>query len=31
MFSERTFRERLMQAPDAATVADVFRDWKSAA
>ena len=31
MFSERTFRERLMQAPDAATVAGVFRDWNSAA
>jgi len=31
MFSERTFRERLTQALDAATVADVFRGWKSAA
>ena len=31
MFSERVFRERLMQAPDAATVDSVFRDWKSAA
>ena len=31
MFSERMFRERLMQAPDVATVDSVFRDWKSAA
>ena len=31
MFSERSFRERLMQAPDAATVAGVFRDWNSTA
>jgi PTS system nitrogen regulatory IIA component len=31
MFSERTFRDRLTQAPDAQTVADVFRGWKSAA
>ena len=31
MFSERAFRDRLTQAPDAATVAGVFRDWNSAA
>jgi PTS system nitrogen regulatory IIA component len=30
MFSERTFRNRLTQAPDAAALADVFRDWKPA-
>jgi PTS system nitrogen regulatory IIA component len=27
MFSDRMFREQLMTAPDAATVADIFRDW----
>ena len=27
MFSERAFRERLAQAPDAPAVADVFRGW----
>ena len=31
MFSERMFRERLMQAPDVAAVDSVFRNWKSAA
>ena len=31
MFSERTFRERLAQAPDAAAVADVFSGWSPAA
>ena len=31
MFSERTFRERLSQAQDAQTVADVFSGWRSAA
>jgi len=30
MFSERTFRERLTQAPSAAALADVFRNWQSA-
>ncbi len=30
MFSERNFRHRLMQAPDAAALADVFRDWQPA-
>ena len=30
MFSERTFRERLTQAPSAAALADVFRDWQPA-
>jgi PTS system nitrogen regulatory IIA component len=31
MFSERAFRDQLTQAPDAETVAAVFRGWKSAA
>lgn len=31
MFSERTFRNRLTQAPDAAALAAVFRDWQPAA
>src|SRR5204863_9588411 len=31
MFSERTFRDQLTQARDAQTVANVFRDWRSAA
>jgi nitrogen PTS system EIIA component len=31
MFSERTFRDRLAQAPDAAALADVFRTWKAPA
>ena len=30
MFSERTFRERLTQAPSAAALFDVFRNWQSA-
>ena len=30
MFSERAFRDRLAQAPDAAAVADVFRTWNPA-
>lgn len=30
MFSDRDFRARLMAAPDAASVAQVFRDWVSA-
>ena len=30
MFSERAFRDRLTQAPDAAAVADVFRNWNPA-
>ena len=30
MFSERAFRSRLTQAPDAAALADVFRDWQPA-
>ena len=31
MFSEREFRDRLTRASDATALADVFRDWKSAA
>lgn len=31
MFSERAFRDQLTHAPDAAALADVFRNWKSAA
>ena len=30
MFSERTFRERLTQAPSAGALADVFRNWQPA-
>ena len=30
MFSDRMFREQLMTAPDAATVADIFRGWAPA-
>ena len=31
MFSERGFRERLTQAPDAAAVVEAFRGWNPAA
>ena len=31
MFSEPAFRDRLACAPDAAALAEVFRDWKPAA
>ena len=31
MFSERTFREQLTQAPTRRPSPDVFRGWKSAA
>jgi PTS system nitrogen regulatory IIA component len=31
MFSDRGFRDRLAHAPDAAAVAEVFRNWQSAA
>jgi PTS system nitrogen regulatory IIA component len=30
MFSERAFRDRLAQAPDAAALAEVFRTWQAA-
>ena len=30
MFSERAFRDRLSRAPDAAALADVFREWRAA-
>jgi PTS system nitrogen regulatory IIA component len=29
MFSERTFRERIMAAPDAAALHDIFHKWES--
>ena len=31
MFSDRGFRDRLAHAPDAAAVAEVFRNWQSVA
>ena len=31
MFSDRGFRDRLAHAPDAGAVAEVFRNWQSAA
>ena len=31
MFSERAFRDGLAQAPDAAALADVFRNWQASA